>query len=358
MGCLFTGPLKKTVDAPKVVVEDSESDTGGEIMPYVSFGTFVRSDNPMIFEWRFMPQEIGKGALSRVFLAENTETGGTYAAKVYNKSVLTKPVLGNEESPEVAVYREIEIMRYLRHRYQIRSVDVLDDEISKSLIIILPFAKYGTLQSYIDKHQPSEEVLAVCFFEIAEALRDLHSRDIVHRDLKPDNILVFSERKFVLSDFSVSTTLNAPDQMLIDTKGTPAFLSPEECGGRLFKPKPADVWAYGVTMFSCLFNCLPFNLDQGQGKNVANAMYALTELLRTEELVIPEDRGYSEDACDLLRRVLEKDPDKRPSFEEIVTNPWFEHAREVDKIIIETEEEEFPDVEEEEEFLEEDVGVA
>lgn len=331
MGCLFTGPLKKTADGPKVVCEDSESESGGEFVRYISFGSFIRSEKPMIFEWLFQPKEIGKGAMSHVFLATNTETNMVCAAKVYNKSVLAKPVLGNEESPEMQVHREISIMRRLRHRYQLRCVDLINDEESNSYIIMLPFAPFGTLQSYIEKQHPGEEELSVCFFEIADALRDLHAHNIVHRDLKPDNILVFSERKFVLSDFSVSQELDSADATLADTKGTPAFLSPEECGREPFKPKESDVWAYGVTMYSCLYNCLPFNLDKGQGKNVANAIYALTELLRTEELEIPEDRGYSPHVAELLRKILEKDPALRPTFEEIVTNPWFEHAREVDQ---------------------------
>ena len=86
MGCLFTGPLKKTMDGPKVVCDDSESESGDQLIRYISFGTFIRSDNPMIFEWLFQPKEIGKGAMSHVFLATNTETKMVCAAKVYNKS--------------------------------------------------------------------------------------------------------------------------------------------------------------------------------------------------------------------------------------------------------------------------------
>ena len=362
MGCLFTGPLKKTMDGPKVVCDDSESESGDQLIRYISFGTFIRSDNPMIFEWLFQPKEIGKGAMSHVFLATNTETKMVCAAKVYNKSVLSKPVLGNEESPEMQVRREIEIMRRLHHRYQLRCVEFIDDDLLRSYIFMLPYAPFGTLQGYLETHHPGEEELSVCFFEIADALRDLHARNIVHRDLKPDNILVFSERKFVLSDFSVSQQLDSPDEKLADTKGTPAFLSPEECGREPFRPKESDVWAYGVTLYSCLFNCLPFNLDKGQGKNVANAIYALTELLQTEELEFPEDHGYSSQAIDLVRKVLQKDPALRPTFEEIVTDPWFEHAREVDQENIangdcdEESENYVEEEEEEEEAAEEQVG--
>jgi serine/threonine protein kinase len=180
-----------------------------------------------------------------------------------------------------------------------------------------------------------EKLLAVCFFEVAEALRYIHSMNVVHRDLKPDNILVFSETVFSLSDFSVSANVEGDDQKLSDTRGSPAFLSPEECGGEPFYPKPADVWAYGVTMFSVAFHQLPFRLDQGQGKSIANTVFAVTQLLTSEELVVPDDRGYSTEFLDLIKSILRKNPTERPTFEQLVQNPWFGPALEIDAINIE-----------------------
>jgi serine/threonine protein kinase len=180
----------------------------------------------------------------------------------------------------------------------------------------------------------------------------------VHRDLKPDNILVFSETVFSLSDFSVSTIVEGDDQKLSDTRGSPAFLSPEECGGEPFYPKPADVWAYGVTMFSVAFHQLPFRLDQGQGKSIANTVFAVTQLLLSEELVVPDDKGYSTEFLDLIKLILRKNPMERPTFEQLVQNPWFKPALEIDAVNIEEDnrcqaEAEAEAEEEEEEAMEE-----
>lgn len=357
MGCLFTGPLKKTSNGTRIPInadydeDDNEGQSGGNpsIRPFFSFSSFVNeNENPTIFEWSFH-KELGKGAMSRVFLCRNTETGQECAAKVYNKGILTRQTLGNEEQPYIAVQREINIMANMNHRYVLPIVEVIEDECSNSVIMVLPFAEEGTLQSFIDRNPPSEETLSICFYQIAEGLRFVHSMNVVHRDLKPDNVLVFSDRKFVLSDFSVSTKIESDDQRLLDTRGSPAFLSPEECGGEEFYPKPADVWAWGVTLFSCAFNFLPFKLDQGQGKTVANTVFAVTQLLNTEELVVPDDRGYSPHLAELLKQVLNKNPAERPTFEEIVKNPWFEKAWEVDREIIQEEENYIAEMAEEEE---------
>jgi serine/threonine protein kinase len=315
----------------------SDTDDVPHVRPFFSFSSFVlQNEDPTIFEWRFH-KEIGKGAMSRVFTATNTETGELCAAKVYNKGMLMRQTLGNEEPPYLAVQREIDIMASLNHRYVLPIVEVIEDDCSNSLIMIMPFAAKGTLQGFLDETHPDEATLAVCFYEIAEGLRFIHEQRVVHRDLKPDNILVFSENRFFLSDFSVSTRIESDDQMLVDTRGSPAFLSPEECGGEPFYPKPADVWAYGITLCSAIFNFLPFSLDQGQGKNVANTVFAVTQLLQSQELVIPEDRGFSPHLIDLLKRVLRKKPEERPSFQEIMKSPWFEAALEIDAAYAEEE---------------------
>lgn len=125
---------------------DEEDPSQAQLRPFFSFASFVlQSDSPQIFEELF-GQEIGKGAMSRVFKCKNTSTGQDGAAKVYNRNVLTRPTLGNEEPLSLAVQREIEIMSELSHRYVLPIIEVIEDDCSNSLIIILPFAHCGTLQ--------------------------------------------------------------------------------------------------------------------------------------------------------------------------------------------------------------------
>jgi serine/threonine protein kinase len=80
---------------------------------------------------------------------------------------------------------------------------------------------------------------------------------------------------------------------------------------------------------------VPLRLDQRQGKSVANPVFAVTQLLNSEELVVPEDRGYAPEFIDLIKQILNKNPMERPTFEDIVKNPWFTPALEMDAINIE-----------------------
>ncbi|OHT14610.1 Calcium/calmodulin-dependent protein kinase type 1 [Tritrichomonas foetus] len=299
---------------------------------------YYSDDENNVFEYRFA-EMIGKGSQSSVYSVINRRTGEKAAAKVYRYAMLQRRTLDNDEPPLVSVANEIKLMAEIQHPYIIPLTEVIDDQVAGQLVILMPFAKYGDLQSYVDDHKPSEKALSVFFYQIADAVKFIHSRNIVHRDLKPENILVFSEERVMLSDFSVSTVLEPPDVMLSESKGPPAYLSPEELNGEDYYPKPADVWAFGVALYKCLFGYFPFNIDKGKGQSEASTFVIVTNLVNSEELVIPENK-FDQNAIEIIKSALQKDPSKRPTFEEIVLNPWFDHVRELDKKIKEEFEEE------------------
>jgi serine/threonine protein kinase len=310
-----------------IVSGDAEEET---LEPqYRSFTDFfVNSSDRRIGSYVF-ESHIGQGAASHVYRAIDERDNATVAVKIYSQSRLLRRTLGPEEPLVDSVRREIDLMDSLKHRYIISLVDVFVENVTQSLMLVMPFAARGTLQKLLDSGDMNSEDFPVCFLEIAEAFRYLHGRNIVHRDLKPDNILCFRSDYYVVSDFSISMELSSPDEMLDDTKGSPAFLSPEECSGEEFRAKPADVWAFGVTVYRSVFGYFPFNIESAQGREVVSTIIAVKELLDGEELAFPN--GADEKVVGLLRATLEKDPDKRATFEEIVGFEWFAEARVVDE---------------------------
>ena len=306
----------------------------------MSFSTFfVQEERPEVGGWIFT-KEIGHGARSHVYSVKDAETGEVCAAKVYNKAHLLKHTLGSSELPLDQVLREIEIMKVLDHEYLLQLIEAFDDEMTDAVFLIMPLAFYGSVDTLIEAGNIDDEGITICFHQAAEGLRYMHSHNIVHRDVKPENILSFGPDYFVISDFSVSMQLEKEDQLLVDTKGSPAFLSPEECSGEPFLGKPADVWAYGVSVYSAVFRRLPFDLDAGQGASVANAMMRVTEVLATKELEFPEGVDVDPNLRMLLEGCLNKDPLQRITFEEIVKNEWFRAAWEAEERVRQQMEEE------------------
>lgn len=295
-----------------------------------SFSSFINSDNPQIFEWLFK-EKVWNGVMCSVYLAQNTNTKEIVAAKVYNIDKLLKPTLGERISYLDSVKREVDIISSLDHVYITPIIEFIEDQTLNSLILIMPFAEHGSLKSYFDTFDYTEHDVSVAFLQVAEAMRYIHSRNIVHRDFKPENILAFSMHFYCLADFNVATRLRYPDEYLRDTRGTPAFMAPEEYEEKPFLPKPADVWSFGVSLYSLLFKKLPFGIDQAQ-YDESNPIYSVSNILSKSDFAIPDCEGVSEDALDLLRRILVRDPLKRLRFDEIIDHPWFNQAREIDEL--------------------------
>lgn len=370
MGCSFGTPLTQPINGVQSANRNSDLPNGttmnnqnvvlninneDQVKPreFFSFTSFIsKNDNPTIFEWTFI-REIGEGSKSHIYLAENIQTGKQYAAKVYNKSHLMCHNIGSEEPPITALQREIDIMAAITHKYSISISEIIEDELSNSLIILSPFAKQGTLQSYYKSHNLNEINIAICFYQIAQAICYMHSLQIVHRNITPDNILVFSDILYRISNYSDSTIISTqPDGKLKDIVGETAFLSPEECSKKPFFPKPSDVWSYGISLYLVAFDKLPFNLtfSPRQNEDLDQCLSQMSITFAKEQLSFPD--GTSDDLIDILKMILVKDAYKRPTFEKIINHPWFNEAREVDQMNNEEEAEiEIYEEEEEEKSL-------
>ena len=117
-----------------------------------------------------------------------------------------------------------------------------------------------------------------------------------------------------IADFGISQMLSASGQKLADAAGTPAFMSPELCEGKSFSGQLADIWAIGATMFMLRFGHPPF---------LAKSIINLYNKICNDPLVFPGpiDPGLR----NLLENLLEKDPTKRYTLQQIIMHPWFRH---------------------------------
>lgn len=329
--------LKKTIyPDPSNYNEEEEINQSPKYYSFKQY--FDEVSNPTVNGYRFL-HLIGNGAMSSVYLCETD--CDKYASKVYCFAHLCKPTLGGEEPGYVGVNREIEIMSKMSFLYLLSIVDAFDDFDTNSRFLIFPFAENGNVQSLLEKKELSDQMFCLCFHQTAVALAYMHSLNIVHRDIKPENILCFSEDYFVLSDFSVSAELTDCDQLFEDTKGSPAFLSPEEISGDPYPPKPADVWAYGISLYQAAFGKLPYNLDEANNRSIANTIIIVSQLIETTKLTFPNKtiNGNKPDQnlLKLLTKILDKNPKNRPSFDDIQKHPYFKQVAEVTSAQIEEE---------------------
>jgi [calcium/calmodulin-dependent protein kinase] kinase len=110
-------------------------------------------------------------------------------------------------------------------------------------------------------------------------------------------------------DFGVSEMFDKEGEMkTAKSAGSPAFMPPELCVAKhgQVSGRAADIWSMGCTLYCLLFGRIPFE---------KHGMIELYQAIRNDEIEV--DDSINDELRGLLLRLLEKDPKKRITLEEI-----------------------------------------
>lgn len=98
-----------------------------------------------------------------------------------------------------------------------------------------------TLQEYISRHRLSEREALLIFYDIVKVVERIHQIGLIHRDLKLQNFLInIKTKKVTLTNFCLGKLLSSDDQLLVDQRGSPAYISPEILNGA-YKGKVSEL---------------------------------------------------------------------------------------------------------------------
>jgi serine/threonine protein kinase len=178
----------------------------------------------------------------------------------------------------------------------------------------MEFAESGDLKSVINKQimnnyeKINEETIWDWAFQIASALKYLHSKKIIHRDIKSENVFITADKNSKLGDFGISKILDNTLEFAKSGVGTPYYLSPEICKGDSYNFK-TDIWMFG---------CLLYELSTLEKPFKANSINSLIDkIVNTDPAKI--EYNYSNELKDMIFIMLKKHPEDRPGIDEILT---------------------------------------
>lgn len=272
------------------------------------------------FSRRFrLLETIGEGSSAVVYRCEEIESGKVWAAK------LSRP--RNEEVCD-ALRREVLGMKRLSHQNIIHFEEIFADESQNVYLSLMEFAFGEDLLCHITRRGYLHSFDArIVFFRVLQGLRYLHSQNVVHRDLKAANVIVSKDLSLVkIVDFNVarigarrrSFETQVQDLLMGSLTGSPDIRAPEMLLRKLYG-KEVDMWAAGCLLVQILTGTKPFE-SKAEFANQSLIDQALAE--RLQEHFRRHGEKVSEEATDLIGRLLTVDPRQRLSAEQALNHPW------------------------------------
>lgn len=260
---------------------------------------------------------LGAGAFGVVCQAENKDTGENDAIKVIVKSKLSS------ESQWESIMDEFRILEPLDHPGIVKMREWFESK--DKLYMVTELCTGGELFDRIIDHGSFTEVDAARMLrQVADSVQYLHHRNIVHRDIKPENLLYKypsenDSAPLMLCDFGVAKSLMSSQEVIMSGAGSLGYAAPE-IFRRTGHSKPVDVWSLGVVLYTILSGVSPF-----QSETAADFV----------QEVQPGYKPYfypdywvnvSDEAKDLVTRMLDFDDTTRLTIDEVLEHPWLSHT--------------------------------
>ena len=269
-----------------------------EAVVHPIYGTFV------------IESVIGRGTFATVLSAHHQKHRFPVAIKVYD------PDFADDPENQAMVRQEVDIHKHISHPLIARVYDSF--MWNGHLCILMEKVTGVSLLDYTNRCiRLQEDEARHIIGQLILVLAYLKEVGVVHRDIKCENIILDHQGFIHVIDFAFARQAASCDDTeptgnaLFSTScGSPAYAAPEIFRGEEYG-FGVDMWSAGVVLYAMLHGSLPFQCESTTGliKMIVSAEPALAPFL-------------SHDCLDLLKRMLDKDPEKRISTDDAQRHTW------------------------------------
>ncbi|TMW91113.1 hypothetical protein EJD97_014778 [Solanum chilense] len=299
-------PVKKEEEPvkPKKAVEMKRVGSAG-----LKTDSVLQKKTGNLKEFFSIGKKLGQGQFGTTFKCVEKGTGKEYACK----SIAKRKLLTDDDVEDVR--REIQIMHHLAGHPNVISIKGAYEDAVAVHVVMERCAGGELFDRIIQRGHYTERKAAELTRTIFGVVEACHSLSVMHRDLKPENFLFVDQKEDSLLktiDFGLSVFFK-PGERFTDVVGSPYYVAPEVLKKR-YGPE-ADVWSAGVIVYILLSGVPPFWAENEQG---------IFEQVLHGDLDFSSDPwpSISEDAKDLVRGMLVRDPKKRLTAHEVLCHRW------------------------------------
>ena len=219
-------------------------------------------------------RELGRGAMGVVYRGKHLTEKRDVAIK------LISPVASSSEKFVQMFDREAQILASLRHKRIVPCIEYGSH--NGRSFLVMEYVRCHDLRTVMQEQSRKKQIQIACGITayVLQALEYAHARSIVHRDIKPSNILVYTEfgrLKAKVADFGLAKNFESAGITTIscdgDTKGTAAFMAPEQFGNSRYAEPTADLYSVGACLYWYLSGKGPYaKYDTGHPLSVLRAI--------------------------------------------------------------------------------------
>ena len=250
---------------------------------------------------------LGKGGFAKCYEIKDTDTGRAMAAKIIDKSTLSK---GRAKQKLLS---EIKIHKAMNHPHVVKFDGYFED--SQRAYILLELCPNQTLKEMVKKRKKLHELEAQFYMsQLVSGVKYIHTLNVIHRDLKLGNLFIGKSLELKIGDFGLAAKLDFAGERRRTVCGTPNYIAPEVLNSKVCGHSfEADVWSIGVILYAMLVGKPPFETS-----NVKTTY----RKIKANDYIIPADAGLSSEAKALIEEILVANPSNRPTLDTIMRHQF------------------------------------
>lgn len=251
--------------------------------------------------------KIAKGGFSTIYKAENKTNGQVVAIKAINKD--TYGAHGLE-----SFLNEVNIMKHINHVRVVKYITHFEDDYH--FCIVMEYVRGRSLLDMVNASNGlSEATCRKIMTQMLDAVEFMHNViGVVHRDIKLDNIMIDEFNNVKIIDFGLAVFHHDyVDPPLSNMCGSMAYASPEMLSGKKYNSL-TDIWSLGIVLYAMVTGRLPFFSENDE---------LLVGMIIDRPIVIP--KILTTELSELIKLMLNKEPQYRISIKELSDHPWLAH---------------------------------
>ena len=288
--------------------------------------------------------KLGEGAYGKVYLAEDLKNKNQ---KVAVKQLKSSSV---EEGVPISSLREISLLKELNHINIVKLMDVV--HLQNNIVLVFEYVETD-LKIMLKKNNNKglEPKLYKSFlYQLLKGIQHIHRMKILHRDIKSENLLISKDNKLKITDFGLARGYGLPIKNFRNDVVSLWYRAPDILLGNENYERSVDMWSIGCIFAEMVNGSIIFKgfSEKEQVRKIFEILGTPTEKTypmymkysewkkETWEVYYPKNLKeilptLSDDGIDLLKKLLELDPEKRINATDALEHPFFKDLDEETK---------------------------